>query len=108
MVKTERRTLTWEDLPRRARNAANTRVALFECARVYHPSKEVLPRELEHVVGAVTGSRLDRFGNTTDALVDFWSPLQCFSIHHSASRLCDRDGSPNMFLPGWLGDSTSA
>lgn len=48
------------------------RLCLFEAARVYTPSSEVLPTEAEHVVGAVTGARLDRFGNITDELVDFF------------------------------------
>lgn len=57
-----------------ARNLRVTkqRLSFFEAARVYTPTEEALPRESEHVVGAVTGARLDRFGNTTDEHVDFF------------------------------------
>ena len=72
--------------------AGNLRVtkehlALFESARVYTPttrSADPLPCESEHVVGAVTGARLDRFGNTTDAHVDF------FDAKAYIERLFDR------------------
>ncbi len=57
-----------------ARNLRTTKgqLALFECARVYTPTSEPLPRESEHVVGAVIGARLDRFGNASAASVDFY------------------------------------
>ncbi|GMR22974.1 MAG: phenylalanine--tRNA ligase subunit beta [Acidobacteriota bacterium] len=69
-----------------ARNLRVTKghLAFFEAARVYTPTKDALPRESEHVVGAVTGARLDRFGNTTDAHVDF------FDAKAYVERLFDR------------------
>ena len=72
-----------------ARNLRVTKehLALFESARVYTPtvrSADALPRESEHVVGAVTGARLDRFGNTTDEHVDF------FDAKAYIERLFDR------------------
>ena len=72
-----------------ARNLRVTKdhLALFESARVYTPtarSADALPRESEHVVGAVTGARLDRFGNATDDHVDF------FDAKAYVERLFDR------------------
>ncbi|MFQ5791945.1 MAG: phenylalanine--tRNA ligase subunit beta, partial [Acidobacteriota bacterium] len=46
--------------------------ALFETARVYLPGTEALPDEVEHVVGAVTGRRVDRWGRPTEEWVDFF------------------------------------
>jgi phenylalanyl-tRNA synthetase beta chain len=45
--------------------------AFFETSRVYLPGDE-LPEEIEHLVGAVTGRRVDRWGRATDAVVDFY------------------------------------
>ena len=75
-----------------ARNLRVTKehLAFFEAARVYTPTtptgptEDALPRESEHVVGAVTGARLDRFGNTTDDHVDF------FDAKAYIERLFDR------------------
>ncbi len=72
-----------------ARNLRVTKehMAFFECARVYTPTaptEDALPRESEHVVGAVTGARLDRFGNATDDHVDF------FDAKAYVERLFDR------------------
>ena len=72
-----------------ARNLRVTKehMVFFECARVYTPTaptEDALPRESEHVVGAVTGARLDRFGNTTDDHVDF------FDAKAYVERLFDR------------------
>jgi len=47
-------------------------IALFEAARVYLPAGEDLPQEQEHVVGAVSGQREDRWGRPTDEGVDFY------------------------------------
>ncbi len=57
-----------------ARNLRLTKecIALFETARVYMPTSGALPNEEEHIVGVVTGSRLDRFGNPTDENIDFY------------------------------------
>jgi len=57
--------------------ASNQRVqaeafAVFEVSRVYIPGGNLLPDELEHVVGAVTGRRTDRWGNATNDGVDFF------------------------------------
>jgi phenylalanyl-tRNA synthetase beta chain len=46
--------------------------AVFEISRVYIPGEDLLPIELEHVVGAVTGRRTDRWGNATSEEVDFY------------------------------------
>ena len=51
---------------------AREHLALFEVARVYLPGKEALPQENEHVVGVVTGARIDRWGRPTAELVDFF------------------------------------
>jgi phenylalanyl-tRNA synthetase beta chain len=69
--------------------AGNQRVqsdafALFEVARVYIPCKDLLPNELEHVVGAVTGRRTDRWGNATSEEADF------FDAKSYVARLFDR------------------
>ncbi len=47
-------------------------IALFEAARVYLRAGEDLPQEQEHVVGAVSGRREDRWGRPTDEGVDFY------------------------------------
>ena len=78
-----------------ARNLRVTkqRLAFFEAARVYTPTTEPLPRESEHIVGAVTGARLDRFGNTTDEHVDF------FDAKAYVERLFDRLSVSASFEP---------
>ena len=57
-----------------ARNLRVTKaqVAIFEAARVYTPTSSALPNEEEQVVGVVTGSRLDRFGSSTEEKIDFY------------------------------------
>ena len=57
-----------------ARNLRLTKghIALFEAARVYTPTSRALPNEEEQIVGVVTGSRLDRFGNPTEEEIDFY------------------------------------
>jgi phenylalanyl-tRNA synthetase beta chain len=57
-----------------ARNQRNgrERVAMFEVARIYLPTSGSLPTEREHVVGAVTGPRLDRWGAPVEESVDFF------------------------------------
>ncbi|MGH9462273.1 MAG: phenylalanine--tRNA ligase subunit beta [Vicinamibacteria bacterium] len=70
--------------------AANQRLqpeafAVFETSRVYLPGGE-LPEEVEHLVGAVTGRRTDRWGRATDAGVDF------FDAKGYLERLFDRLG----------------
>jgi phenylalanyl-tRNA synthetase beta chain len=69
-----------------AKNLRVTReqLAFFEAARVYTPTDEALPRESERVAGAVTGTRLDRFGKPTDDEVDF------FDAKAYVERLFDR------------------
>ncbi|MDZ4278762.1 MAG: hypothetical protein U1B78_06460, partial [Dehalococcoidia bacterium] len=57
--------------------AANVRqhegeLALFEASRVYLPEPEGPPHEQEHVVGAVTGRREDRWGGASGEPVDFY------------------------------------
>jgi phenylalanyl-tRNA synthetase beta chain len=76
-----------------ARNVRNSKgpLALFECARVYTATSEVLPRESEHIAGAVTGARLDRFGKPTDALMDF------FDAKAYVERLFERLSVPVTF-----------
>jgi AcrR family transcriptional regulator len=72
MVKTERPTLTWEDLPRRARNAANTRVALFECARDALEQRsfdQVTVKSLCEQVGVTEPTFFNHFGEKSDLLV---------------------------------------
>ena len=68
--------------------AANQRLqqeafSVFETSRVYFPGEE-LPEEIEHLVGAVTGRRVDRWGRATDAWVDF------FEAKGFLERLFDR------------------
>jgi phenylalanyl-tRNA synthetase beta chain len=49
--------------------------AIFETARVYHgrtASEPALPEEREHVTGAITGRRLDRWGTPSPESVDFF------------------------------------
>jgi phenylalanyl-tRNA synthetase beta chain len=70
--------------------AANQRLqpeafAVFETSRVYLPGDE-LPEEVEHLVGAVTGRRIDRWGRATSAGVDF------FDAKGYLERLFDRLG----------------
>ena len=69
--------------------ASNQRIqseafAVFEVSRVYIPGESLLPNELEHVVGAVTGRRMDRWGNATSEDVDF------FDAKSYVARLFDR------------------
>jgi phenylalanyl-tRNA synthetase beta chain len=71
--------------------AANCRArteafALFETARVYLPGEGDLPNEVEHVVGAVTGQRPDRWGRSAGEPVDF------FDAKSYVERLFDRLG----------------
>ena len=68
--------------------AANQRLqpeafSVFETSRVYLPGEE-LPEEMEHLVGAVTGRRVDRWGRATDAWIDF------FEAKGFLERLFDR------------------
>jgi phenylalanyl-tRNA synthetase beta chain len=70
--------------------AANQRLqpeafSVFETSRVYLPGDE-LPEEVEHLVGAVTGRRIDRWGRATEAGVDF------FDAKGYLERLFDRLG----------------
>ncbi len=71
--------------------AANQRLqnevfGVFETSRVYLPTKEKLPNEVEHLVGAVTGRRLDRWGRATEEGVGF------FEAKATVERLFDRLG----------------
>ena len=59
-------------------------LAIFEAARVYLPSDDALPREVEHITGAVTGFRLDRWGMPSGKEVDF------FDAKAYVERLFDR------------------
>ncbi len=47
-------------------------LALFEVARVYLPRRDELPSEPEHLVGAVCGRRLDRWGHPAAEAVDLF------------------------------------
>ncbi|HXV64173.1 MAG TPA: phenylalanine--tRNA ligase subunit beta [Vicinamibacteria bacterium] len=77
-------------------------LALFECARVYEPRTKGLPEETEHVAGAVTGARLDRWGTPTEETMDFFDAkayvdalfqrLGISVVYHEAERYG--------FLPG--------
>jgi phenylalanyl-tRNA synthetase beta chain len=71
--------------------ASNQRVrpeafAVFETSRIYIPGEELLPTEIEHLVGAVTGRRPDRWGHATAEWVDF------FDAKAYVERLFDRLG----------------
>ncbi len=71
--------------------ASNQRVqnevfGVFETSRVYLPSKEKLPNEVEHLVGAITGRRVDRWGRATEEGIGF------FEAKASVERLFDRLG----------------
>jgi phenylalanyl-tRNA synthetase beta chain len=61
-------------------------LALFEAARVYLPTTSGLPDERERVVGAIAGSRLDRWGAPTGENCDF------FDAKAYAQRVLDRLG----------------
>ncbi|HEY7820076.1 MAG TPA: phenylalanine--tRNA ligase subunit beta, partial [Vicinamibacteria bacterium] len=64
-----------------------TRVAVFEAARVYvRACESPLPEERERVVGAVSGRRLDRWGNPTAEALDF------FDAKAYAQEIFDRSG----------------
>jgi phenylalanyl-tRNA synthetase beta chain len=64
-------------------------VAIFEAARTYQrpeererrdgapQGEEKLPDEREHVTGAVTGRRLDRWGRPADEWLDFFDAKAC-------------------------------
>jgi phenylalanyl-tRNA synthetase beta chain len=78
--------------------AANQRVqteafAVFETSRVYQPGNELLPNEVEHLVGALSGRRLDRWGRATEEWVDF------FDAKAYAERLFDRLGVSAVYAP---------
>ena len=71
--------------------AANQRLqsevfGVFETSRIYLPTEEKLPNEVEHLVGAVTGRRLDRWGRATDEGIGF------FDAKSTVERLFDRLG----------------
>ena len=64
--------LRWEDLPRRARNAADTRVALFETARDAMEERrfaEIPVKELCEQVGVTEPTFFNHFPEKTDVLV---------------------------------------
>ncbi len=63
-----------------------TRVAIFEAARVYLPSGDVLPEEREHIVGVASGPRLDRWGSPTAEVMDF------FDAKAYVQQIFDRSG----------------
>jgi len=69
-----------------AKNLRVTRahLALFEAARVYRPSSDVLPEEEEQIVGVVTGEDVGRFGQPTGDTADF------FHAKAYVSRLMER------------------
>ena len=78
--------------------AANQRVqieafAIFETSHVYLPENELLPNELEHLVGALSGRRVDRWGRATEEWVDF------FDAKAYAERLFDRLGVKALYAP---------
>jgi len=84
-MRTSLRASLLETLGRNLR-VTRERLAMFEAARVYEPGTDGLPDEQEHLVGVVTGSRVDRFGNPTDETVDF------FDAKAYTSRLLNRLG----------------
>jgi phenylalanyl-tRNA synthetase beta chain len=63
-----------------------TRVAIFEAARVYFRCGGPLPAERERIVGAVSGPRLDRWGNPTTESADF------FDAKAYVQHIFDRSG----------------
>ena len=63
---------------------ARGQLALFEVARVYLPGEGALPEENEHIVGVVTGARIDRWRRPTAEFVDF------FDIKSYPMRLFER------------------
>jgi phenylalanyl-tRNA synthetase beta chain len=72
-----------------ARNVrlGRARIAVFEAARVYlRSSSRPLPEERERIVGAVSGRRLDRWGNPTAEELDF------FDAKAYAQEIFDRSG----------------
>jgi phenylalanyl-tRNA synthetase beta chain len=60
--------------------------AVFETSRVYLPSNDQLPHEVEQVVGSVMGRRLNRWGRATEEGTDF------FDAKAYVVRLFDRLG----------------
>jgi phenylalanyl-tRNA synthetase beta chain len=74
------------DVVARNLRLGRTRVAVFEAARVYLPTGGPLPDERERIVGAVSGPRLDRWGNATAESVDF------FDAKASVQQIFDRSG----------------
>lgn len=57
--------------------ASNQRIrkealAIFEVASVFLPSEHPLPNEVDQLIGAVTGFRIDRWGTATEAPIDFF------------------------------------
>ncbi|MEE8422801.1 MAG: phenylalanine--tRNA ligase subunit beta [Dehalococcoidia bacterium] len=47
-------------------------IAIFEIARVYLPGDDPLPEERQHLVGAVCGVELDRWGQPSGRALDFF------------------------------------
>jgi phenylalanyl-tRNA synthetase beta chain len=74
------------DVAARNLRLGRTRVAIFEAARVYLPAGSALPEERERIVGAVSGPRLDRWGNPTAESVDFFDAKAC------VQQIFDRSG----------------
>jgi phenylalanyl-tRNA synthetase beta chain len=79
--------------------AANQRVqpeafAVFETSRVYLPGEQLLPDEVEHLVGAVSGRRRDRWGSATRESVDY------FDAKAYVERLFDRLGLKEQYIAG--------
>jgi len=79
--------------------AANQRLqqeafSVFETSRVYLPGEEQLPRELEHLVGAATGRRADRWGRATEDWIGF------FDVKGILERLFDRLGVTVLYQAG--------
>jgi phenylalanyl-tRNA synthetase beta chain len=64
----------------------NEAFSVFEASRVYLPGKEQLPNEVEHLAGAVTGRRVDRWGRATEESIGF------FDAKANLERLFDRLG----------------
>jgi phenylalanyl-tRNA synthetase beta chain len=79
--------------------AANQRhrdaqVAVFEASRIYLPRRGDLPREVEVLTGAVSGNRLDRWGQPSDEECDF------FDMKAYVDRLFERLGLEVRFRSG--------
>jgi phenylalanyl-tRNA synthetase beta chain len=74
------------DVVARNLRLGRTRVAIFEAARVYLPTGSALPDEPERIVGAVSGPRLDRWGNPTAESADF------FDAKAYVQQIFDRSG----------------